>query len=249
MNLAYRTILPLAGLIILLVFSLALNYFLVKRYRQAYREWSRVTLDPLALEQPPALPDNGANGRLVLFYGDSRAAAWPEPADSEGFVFVNGGVNGQTAVQMNLRYAAAAAPLQPDIVVVQVGINDLRVIPALPDQKEAIIAATADNIRQIVSQATAGGATVIVTTIFPVQTPPWTEQMFWSDEVRGGITAVNHAIQSLAGENVLVLDTYALLADEQGVLRSEFAADYLHINANGYYELNQLLRAYLLQLA
>ena len=252
MNLAYRWILPLAGLLILLVVSLGFNYFLVKRYRHAYREWSRVTLDPLGLNQFHTDPDQkgrAGEGKVVLFYGDSRAAAWPSPEAAGPFVFVNRGVNGQTAAQVNLRYPVDAAPLRPDVVVLQMGINDLRVIPAAGDGPTAVTAATEAHIRQTVAQAVADGATVVVTTIFPVQTPPWSERMFWSAEVMGAITAVNHTIRSLAADNVLVLDAYALLADEQNALRDEYAADYLHINAAGYRELNKLLLAYLLKLS
>jgi len=247
MNLGYRLILPVVGFLILLVLSLGLNYILIKQYRHVYRELSRVTLDPLGRQQfaaaAPVVP--AAGERLVLFYGDSRAAAWPAPETTAQFVFVNQGVNGQTAVQIAQRYPLDGAPLQPDVVVIQAGINDLRVIPALPGERDAIVAATEDNLRQVVAQARADEAVVVVTTIFPVQTPPWHERMFWSEEVMGAITAVNHTIRSLAAADVLVLDAYTLLADEQGALRDEYAADYLHINPNGYHELNKLLLSYL----
>lgn len=252
MNLAYRWILPLAGLLILLVISLGFNYFLVKRYRHVYRELSRVTLDPLGLNQFQTDPDEevrAGEGKVVLFYGDSRAAAWPSPETTGLFVFVNRGVNGQTAAQASLRYPLDGAPLRPDVVVLQAGINDLRVIPALPGERGAVVAATEASLRQLVDQARADSLVVVVTTIFPVQTPPWSERMFWSAEVMGAVTAVNHTIRSLAADDVLVLDAYALLADEQGALRDEYAADYLHINAAGYRELNKLLLAYLPELS
>lgn len=251
MNLAYRSILLLAGLVILLAISLCCNYFLIKRYRHAYRELSRVTLDPLGLEQAQASAAavrGPKEGPLVLFYGDSRAAAWPAP-DAASFVFANLGVNGQTSAQAALRYQADAALLHPDVVVLQVGINDLRVIPAAGEGAQAVIAATEANIQDVVAQATAGGATVVLTTIFPVQNPPWQDRMFWSKEVMTAVTAVNHFIPSLAGENVLVWDTYTLLADDKGELQNKYAADYLHLNAAGYLQLNDLLLTFLAQLS
>jgi len=252
MNLAYRSILLLAGLVILLAISLYCNYFLVKRYRHAYRELSRVTLDPLGLEQAQAETEAARGlkeGPLVLFYGDSRAAAWPAPDAAAPFVFVNLGVNGQTAAQAALRYQADAALLHPDVVVLQVGINDLRVIPAVGQGAQAVITATEANIQEIVAQATAGGATVVLTTIFPVQNPPWQDRMFWSKEVMTAVTAVNQFIPSLAGENVLVLDASILLADDKGELQNKYAADYLHLNAAGYLQLNDSLLTFLAQLS
>ena len=244
MNLSYRVVLPLAGLLILLVISLSLNYFLVKRSRHLYRELSRVTLDPLGLERfgPESEAETMADqGKTVLFYGDSRAADWPVPPGAGAFVFVNRGLDGQTAVQTNLRYQAHVTPLRPDVVVVQVGINDLRVIPALPADQAAIVAATTDNIRQIVAQATADGAVVVLTTIFPVQTPPLLERMYWSAEVETAVQTVNESLRALAADNVIILDAYALLADAEGVLRDEYAADYFHLNTVGYRRLNEVL--------
>ena len=247
MNLWYRTILPVAGLIALLVISLGFNYFLVKRYRHAYRELSRVTLDPLGLNQfapEPTAETEARDGKLVIFFGDSRAAAWPSPAVDHA-AFVNRGVNGQTSAQAALRYALDTAPLRPDVVVVQVGINDLRVIPALGDDSTAVTittATTAANIRHIVEQAAAGGATVVLTTIFPVQTPPWQERMFWSEEVLTAVTAVNQDIRAQATDRILVLDAYALLVNDNGELADAYAQDYLHLNAAGYRRLNDALR-------
>lgn len=252
MNLWYRAILPVAGLIALLVISLGFNYYLVKRYRHAYRELSRVTLDPLGLNQfapePTAVPEAG-DGKLMIFFGDSRAAAWPSP-EVDHAVFVHRGVNGQTSAQAALRYTVDTAPLRPDVVIVQVGINDLRVIPALGDDSTAVTAATAAtavNIRHIVEQAAAGGAIVVLTTIFPVQTPPWQERMFWSEAVLTAVTAVNQDIRAQATDRILVLDAYALLVNDNGELADAYAQDYLHLNAAGYRRLNDALRDVLAQ--
>ncbi len=250
MNLWYRTILPVAGLIALLVISLGFNYFLVKRYRHAYRELSRVTLDPLGLNQfapEPTAEMEAREGKRMIFFGDSRAAAWPSP-EVDHAAFINRGVNGQTSAQAALRYAVDTAPLRPDVVIVQVGINDLRVIPALGDDSTAVTvataatAATAANIRHIVEQAAAGGAIVVLTTIFPVQTPPWQERMFWSEEVLTAVTAVNQDIRTQATDRILVLDAYALLVNDNGELADAYAQDYLHLNAAGYRRLNDALR-------
>jgi lysophospholipase L1-like esterase len=60
----------------------------------------------------------------VLFYSDSRAADWPPP-DLPDLLFVNRGVPGQTSTEALRRWTTYGAPLRPDIVVLQVGVNDL----------------------------------------------------------------------------------------------------------------------------
>jgi len=231
-------------LLVLLLISMVANLYFVKRSRHFFREFSRVRLDPLGLQQIDTTADESlvaAPGQRVIFFGDSRAAAWPSPDELETFTFINRGVNGHTAVQSNQRYRLHVAPLQPDIVIVQVGVNDLRSIPALATNKEQIIANCQESIQQIVTQARQSGATVILTTIFPLQTPSWEERFYWSDDVLGAVETVNAFILSLESEHVLVLDTFQLLANEQGLLSDKFAEDYMHVNESGYQILNQAL--------
>lgn len=99
----------------------------------------------------------------VLFYGDSRAADWPPP-DLPGFTFANRGVPGQTSTESLHRWAKYGAPLQPDIVVLQIGINDLTAVSLFPEEAASLVVQCQNNIRQLVAQASAGGTTVILTT-------------------------------------------------------------------------------------
>lgn len=131
--------------------------------------------------------------------------------------------------------------LQPDIVIVQVGVNDLRPIPALATNKEQMIANCQENIRQIVAQAQQSGATVILTTIFPLQQPPWENRLYWSDDVLSAVESVNTFIHSLQSEHIIILDTFQMLANEQGMLSNKFAEDYMHVNEGGYRVINLAL--------
>ena len=245
----------LAGFVLM---PIILNYKLIKRNRYLTRELARIRLDPVGLDNFDDQPLLKGNEDMikVLFFGDSRAAAWPNPEMDDSFVFFNRGIDGESSAQAALRFEAHVVPMQPDVVVVQVCVNDLWRIPVFPDEKEAIIEACQENLSQIVEKSQALGATVVVTTIFPVQDPPLPQRMFWSADVYDGIDAVNAFIRSLEGDNVLVLDAYALLVDENGHfdklsagsdkfrsgrLQSQYAADYLHINEAGYRVLNEAL--------
>ena len=244
MNIDFRMILVGAFLIGLLLFA-GLSYSLVKRNRHLTRELTRTRLAPLGLnyfdDQP--LPETNNDMTTVLFFGDSRAAAWPNPKMDDSFIFINRGIDGQSSAQVAQRFDAHVAPVQPDVVVVQVCVNDLWRIPVFPDEKEAIIHACQENLKQIVEKSNALGATVVLTTIFPVQDPPLTQRMYWSSDVYDGINDVNVFIQSLEAEDVLVLDAYALLVNDNGRLQSQYAADFLHLNEAGYKRLNQALIA------
>lgn len=250
MNIDFRLVLVGALLIGMLLFA-NLSYTLIKRNRHLTRDLARTRLDPLGIDafndQP--LPNKDMAQTTVLFFGDSRAAAWPNPKMDNSFIFINRGINGQSSAQVVQRFEAHVAPVQPDVVVVQVCVNDLWRIPVFPDEKKAIIQACQENIKQIVEQSKAVGATVILTTIFPVQDPPLMLRMYWSSDVYDGIDTVNETIRAMAGKDVLVMDAYEMLVDENGNfdklsagrLQDQYAADYLHINEAGYHLLNDSL--------
>lgn len=231
-------------LLLALLISALLNLFLVKRTRHFFREFSQVRLDPLGLAQidtaDDAITANSPEKRVV-FVGDSRAAAWPTPEGLPGFVFINRGVNGHTAVQTQQRYDQHVTPLRPNIVIIQVGINDLHALAVLADDKEAIIRSCEESIQALVAQSQALGATVILSTIIPAQPPGLADRLIWSDEVETAVTTVNTFIRAQAAENVVILDAYALLADDRGVLAQPYASDYLHVNEQGYEILNKAL--------
>lgn len=246
-----RLVWILVFLLLALLISALLNLFLVKRARHFFREFSLVRLDPLGSAQIDTADDStlaNLHEKRVVFVGDSRAAAWPTPENLPGFIFINRGVNGHTAVQTHQRYDRHVTPLQPDIVLIQVGINDLHSIAVLADDKEAIIRDCEESIQALIAQSRVLGATVILTTIIPAQTPTLSERLIWSSAVETAVITVNTFIREQETEGVIILDAYALLADDRGLLAKEYASDYLHVNEQGYEILNKAVVQLLTQM-
>lgn len=183
----------------------------------------------------------------VLFYGDSRAADWPPP-DLPGFLFVNRGVPGQTVPEALNRWATYATPLHPDIVVLQIGINDLTTVSLFPEESASLVVQCQNNIRHLVTQAVAGGATVILTTIFPAGYLRLGYREFGLSDVGPLLVEVNNYLTILAGPQVILFDAYALLS-ENGLVKGEYTLDLLHLNATGYEALNRSLVPMLTNLA
>lgn len=183
---------------------------------------------------------------LVVFFGDSRAANWPPP-NLAGFKFINRGVGAQTSAQTLYRFDEHVKSLHPPIVVLQVGINDLKTIPLFPERKEAIIANCKENIQRIVTQSVNNGATVILTTIFPTGQVSWARSLFWSSDVDQAVNQVNRFIYSLETRDVYVFDAYSLLTDN-GSVREEYYEDTLHLKVAGYEILNTELGRILVRL-
>ena len=136
-----RLVWVLAFLLLALLLSALANLYFIRLGRHFFREFSLTRLDPLGIAQIDTAEDAhlaAAPEKRVVFVGDSRAAAWPAPGALPGFVFINRGVNGHTAVQTQQRFDRHVTPLQPHIVVIQVGINDLHSIAVLADEKAAV---------------------------------------------------------------------------------------------------------------
>jgi lysophospholipase L1-like esterase len=236
-------ILPLA-----LFLSLAAVLLLYRTARQYYLHLQALRLDPLGLsfypveEEQPVQKSEGQ--KVVVFLGDSRAMQWETPTDpalAERFVFVNRGIHSQTSAQIVGRFDMHVRPLAPDIIVLQMCVNDLTKIPLFPEAGREIVDNCQANIETVITQSRDLGATVILTTVFPLGELPLERRVIWSNDVNQAIEELNDFIHSLAGEGVLILDTAPILTDETGLVQEQYRFDFLHLNEAGYEALNREL--------
>jgi lysophospholipase L1-like esterase len=231
-------------LLLLLLISVGINIILYQQANKYYLQLNQTRLDPLNLSHfPTEKPQNlGQNqNRLVVFFGDSRAAAWTAPTQISNFTFANRGIIGETTAQVLGRLPDHVLPLKPDIVVLQVGINDLKTIPIFPDQTAAIAAQCKANIEQIVEMLTKNNIRVVITTIFPLGALPIERRLFWSDAVEPAVNDANQFILTLARNNVKVFDTSLVLSDRKGIVKPIYSRDFVHLNKAGYEALNREL--------
>ena len=233
----------LLALVVALAASLTANIFYFQRSQYLATAYQQVILDPMGMNHylPRDNPKVPQGKELVVFLGDSRAYYWPVPASANRFVFANRGVNGQSSAQVLGRFADDVPPMHPDIIIIQVGVNDLAAIPYFPNRRARIIADCKANIRALTEQALSLDATVILTTIFPVAKGllPWERSD--AADINSAVEEVNQFIHSLAGEHVIVMDTGEILAGSDGFTKAEYSQDMLHLNVQGYQKLNERL--------
>jgi len=228
---------------LLLSGSLALNAALWRAASGFYADVQALRLEPLEQSRVRArnLSPRTPGLRLWVFHGDSRAAAWPAPG-LEGHEFRNLGIGGQTSAQVLQRVLEQLLPLDPDVVVLQVGINDLKTIALFPDRRDDIVDELDRNIGRIAEAVRGAGAELVLTTIFPRSARlDLARRPFWSDDVDRAVLELNRRIASRAGPGIMVFDSAALLVDEQGQVRAEMARDLLHLLPPAYDLLNRAL--------
>lgn len=215
----------------LLAASLALNVASLLASLELYRREQRVRLRP-ALAVPPAVARTDQRVQ-VLFLGDSRMQEWPDlPRDR--FVTVNAGGGGETTAQILLRASATLDAVQPELVVVQAGVNDLKTIGALPDMARETEARCLANLVALVSLARDRGARVVLVPVLPTTEPSWVRRLVWSSEIDAARRRVNAALRQRFTEAMGVA-----LLDER-ILSADTATDYrdtLHLSAQAYTKL------------
>lgn len=231
----------IATIVILICGYFGLSFWLLDDRSPRNSMTESLGSDPYELKTYPVNPDlskRDLNKPLVVFFGDSRTVDWSEIPNIP-FEFINRGINGQTTDQVLGRLSAHVASLSPQIVVVQVGVNDLGELVTFPYKTRNIINNCKQNIQKIVDRLTKEvKATVILTTIFPTGE---SQSLRWLEEADRAIIEVNQFIKSLKGDRVIILDSAALLADERGKVRQIYSRDLLHLNKQGYTMLNEEL--------
>lgn len=173
--------------------------------------------------------------RRVVFFGDSRADWWIVP-NLPGLQCIPLGTPGATSVYLARQFRTMVAPLQPEIVVIQMGVNDLASLAYYPAKQAEVVAAVCAAIASVVDEARAMGCRVVLTTIFPLAHGPLPDRV-----VQEAIASVNRELLNLAGPGVQVLDSAAVLCGPDGYVRPEYAEDEAHLSAAGYAALNAAL--------
>ena len=238
-----KLFIPLISLILLMLgSSIVFNILLFNQAKKYYLQVNETRLDPFGLNHYPVNLNKAIDKDKirVVFFGDSRADGWISPK-IDGYEFINRGIHAQTSVQTLERFEYHVNSLQPNIIIIQVGVNDLKTIALFPERKDSIVANCRDNIKRIVDESKSLGAVIILTTIFPVGEVPIQRQPFWSDDIAKTVEEVNAYISTLAEDKVVIFDAFSILADNQGIMLKKYGSDELHLNNQGYEILNKEL--------
>jgi lysophospholipase L1-like esterase len=183
--------------------------------------------------------------RVVLF-GDSRVRQWSPMPQIDGIEIVNRGIGGETTAQMRLRFDPDVLLLQPDVVVIQAGINDLLAAGLSVRAGDRIRQGLKDNLRQLATLSSGAGARVVLLTIIPPASPSLQRRLVWNRDIVEDVTDVNLFIHSLDGlDGVTVVDAAGLLAPPGGELPAEYARDTFHLESAAYAILNKAVAIHL----
>jgi lysophospholipase L1-like esterase len=194
-------------------------------------------------EANAALPPKAARKRIVLI-GDSRIARWSAVAWPQNWEIINHGIGNETAAQLALRFQADAIALDPDVIVIEAGINDL---VAASFMDEAAMHAVADKtvatLQRLAGDGARSGHPTLVATIVPPARFGLLHWLVWKRELRGLVAEANADLsKSKLPERAALIDfTAPLVADDRNQVADEYRSDTLHFNEAGYARLTAAL--------
>ncbi len=242
-----RHLLAYPILIVALAASLAGNYFLFNKATLFYAREAQVRIEPISdryAEENAAIRSQEKSKTRIVMFGESRCGMWRAyPATNWGDVeIINRGIGGETTPQIIRRLEDDVLSLSPDIVILQMGDNDLKTMAVLPGTKEETIDLTYSNITAIAKTLSDQGIQVIITTIFPPAPIELLRTPLWSDEVNESIDFVNQQLIAFEYPRVTTADCDAILRDGK-YIKPEFSRDTLHLKSAGYVALNEGLES------
>jgi lysophospholipase L1-like esterase len=168
-------------------------------------------------------PKTGEN--RVVFLGDQITENWSD--FFPGKPYLNRGIVNQTTPQMLVRFRQDVISLQPKIVIIQGGSNDLAGVTG-PATEGTI----SENIQSMVELAQLHKIRVVLASVTPVCDCAGTKQTGLRPQ--GKIIGLNGWIKDYAARSgSTYLDYYAALADGRN-FKQDLTADGLVPNAAGY---------------
>jgi lysophospholipase L1-like esterase len=175
-----------------------------------------------------ALPPPAAGENRVVFMGDSITDAWGRSTGIffPGEPYINRGISGQTTPQMLVRFWPDVIALQPKVVVILAGTNDIagNTGPSTPEMIQ-------ENFMAMADLATANGIRVVLASILPAADYPWRPGIDPKPVIRG-LNAWMRAY--CAQKGYVYLDYYSSMVNAGQGMKSELTIDGVHPNAAGY---------------
>jgi lysophospholipase L1-like esterase len=175
---------------------------------------------------PP--PQPGEN--RVVFMGDSITDAWPMAKSFTGKPYINRGIGGQTTPQMLIRFRPDVIDLDPKVVVILAGTNDIA-----GNTGPMTLAEIEGNLRTMSELAKLHGIQVVMSSVLPVNDYTERSKLFFPLRPPAQILELNGWIKDYCSKTgCIYLDYFSAMVDDKGLLKAELASDGLHPNEKGY---------------
>ncbi|RLD52304.1 MAG: hypothetical protein DRJ05_17540 [Bacteroidetes bacterium] len=219
------------ALIVLLILAIAFAGWKFRGKRNSHKSVN----ENKALEV--ALNENKAYERKqIVFFGDSEIALWPMGNSFGQLPIKNRGVSGDFVTKCMNRYSEEVISLNPDVIVLLIGTNDLN---AGVPPREII-----KHIQILIDEGKNANAEIVVCSLLPVSA-----EVANNGRPVSSIIKINKALSGICHKEELeFVDFYKSLLDEDDFFDKKFSDDGLHPNEQGYIVMSGIILPYITNL-
>jgi len=173
----------------------------------------------------------------VVFIGNSITQGWitARPEFFNKRPYINRGISGQTTPQMLLRFRQDVIALQPKVVVILAGTNDIA-----GNTGFSTLDMIENNLASMAELAASNGIRVVLSSVLPVFDYPWKPGI----QPATKIIALNVWIKKYCELNRFIyLDYFSAMVDDLKGMKAELSKDGVHANIEGYKVMEPLVEA------
>lgn len=212
-------------------FSIFLLFCITSQFMKA-QDWA--SLDHFRTQNEVLSPPE-PNENRVVFMGNSITIGWlnARPEFFENKPYINRGISGQTTPQMLVRFRSDVIELQPKVVVILAGTNDIA-----GNTGPMTIEMTLDNLKSMSELSHINGIKVVLCSILPASEFPWNPEK----EPHIKIPKLNQMIKQYAeSRGFEYLDYFSELNDGNNGMTVDHAYDGVHPTVEAYMVMEKLL--------
>ena len=231
-------------ILMLLIVIVASGIGLIYTYKDFYKRNALLRVDPLEFTGvKTADPEADLHNSEIWIIGDSRVKRWPQELLKYKTSVANLGVEGQTSSQVLYRFMNYLETDTPSLVILEVGINDLKIIGLDASLSCTITQQYLENIELMIHLCRESNIRMILISIFNGGKIELPRRLIWNSAVGEATNTANQALRSYSDDDVIFyFDANDILTDKGGAVRPEYQEDFLHINAEGYKALSLSLQ-------
>lgn len=199
------------------------------------KDWARLGRYEKANKE---LPAPSKKEKRVVFMGNSITEGWvrirPDFFKENGYI--GRGISGQTSYQFVVRFRPDVINLQPKLVVINAGTNDVAENTGPFD-----LETTFGNIVSMVELAKANKIKVILTSVLPAAKFGWNKKI---TDAPDKIEALNAKIEAYAkAHKIPYVDYYKpMVSGPERALNPAYSKDGVHPTAEGYAVMEALIK-------
>jgi len=192
---------------------------------QLHTDWANIKRYELANSQ---VVHQATGKKSVVYMGDSITDFWITTDSSffAGKPYLDRGISGQTTGQMLVRFREDVINLNPAVVVILAGINDIAENNG-PSKLEDVFG----NLVSMAELAKANHIKVVLSSVLPAFAFPWRPDINPVPQVK----ALNDKIKAYADQyHIVYLDYFTAMADDRKGLPLSLSKDGVHPTLAGY---------------